>query len=447
MIGNIDISYPMFPHQRLFHEFKADSELTVKAIITGYGGGKTHAGSRELLKLAIDNAPIPVLGIEPTYPMIRDIMLPSLEEMFDEYGIQWGYNVQAHNVTLPEFNAHIWLRSGDSPARLKGPNVAAAVIDEPFIQDRGVYKQISARIRHPRAVNKVLALTGTPEGLGWGYEELVEKTPLVSEMATPKGTVRVYQLGNRRIVEAPSVMNEVLTDDYFDTIRSTHTEQEIEAYIEGRFVNMTQGRVYYAYSEANDKPVKLDYNLPVIVSCDFNAGEKPMSWNVMQEQNGAIHVRYALWKQYTNTRQMCEYLHEVLKRESGQMPGTVYFYGDYAGSHHTSNSAISDWETIEDYFFRSGLTRGTYRIQPCRSIRDSAAAFNAMLRNAKGEIRCFLHPGEDTDHLRKDCLRVAWKENSMKEDDTEPLRTHSGANMRYYCDFEHSIIPKARRTH
>lgn len=439
--ADVEIYYPAYPHQRIFRSWRGtsgDEQTPVKAIVVGYGGGKTHAFVREMFRLAVENAPIPVLCIEPTYPMVRDILAVSFQEFFDEQGIEYKLNRSSWSIYVPAFRANIWMRSGDNADALKGPNVAAAGIDEPFIQDAAVYKQITARVRHPKAKEKLIVLSGTPEGMGWG-EQLLQPAQehRVEDIDVDGKTLRmhVYDRGPVKWVQTSSEMNTALGAGFFELLRQSHTAHETRAYIGGEFVNLTQGRVYYAYSPDNDKGVALDANLPVVVCCDFNATECPMSWVVLQEQETEIRVRYSLSRQYTNTEAMCEYLESVIGR-----PAILRFYGDYSGMRDTSNSGQHDWEIIRRYW--TNKSRVEVRTKPCKSVRGGVSAVNALLCAASGQRRLFLNPGDDTQSLRLDFERVTWKTDSGKQEDKDPRRTHASDAIRYFCDYEYPIVGK-----
>ena len=447
-------------HQRVFFDLDRytddgpDTPKLVAGIVTGYGGGKTWAGVRKAFQLAIENAPIPVLCVEPTYQMISDILVPEFYSLFDEYGINYVHNQQRNEIVIPYLRiegrnyycgAKIWMRSGDKPQRLKGPNIAAAWIDEPFIQDREVYKQILARVRHPKSRNKMILVTGTPEGLGWGFDEFVKNAKLTTSFDVDvRGVpvrVDVFTGENLTWINCSSEINiDSLGQNYFDDIRRTHTALESGSYIGGAFQNLSQGRVYYAYAEANDRAFDLSPSFPVIVTCDFNSTEAPMSWNVCQVRDDGVYVRYALHKQYTHTREMCSVLEDRLVQSFGSLPRYIEFYGDYAGYHSTSNSSESDWEIIRSYFRNKCEIKIDAR--PCKSIRQSAAAVNALLCNANNERKLYLYPGEDTEHLRLDFQLVTWKEGGTKEDDKDPMRTHAAAAMRYYAEVKHPVRSK-----
>jgi hypothetical protein len=439
--------YKPYPHQEIFHSWQPDAgKLLIKGIVTGYGGGKTHAGVREMIKLAILNAPLPCLYVEPTYGMIQDILLPAFDEVLTEWGWHYTYNKSSKVLIITKPNAVLWFRSGDNPDSLKGPNIAAAAIDEPFIQSRGVYKQVIARIRHPRARRRVLLLTGTPEGLGWGHEELEGKTELTGTQTFERNgetvAVNVHEGESIKWVQTSSMMNEALETDYFDRLRSSHTDLEVGSYIQGLFQNLNQGRVYYGYERVkNDHEIELDYSLPVFVCCDFNASEKPMSWCIGQEREQGTMIRYALWKSYTNTPEMCVYLEEVLKRLNGQLPNVLYFYGDYSGNSPHSSSTQTDWQQIRNHF-EPLLAKGNCVIntKPCKSVRMGVGAVNTRLCNAKGERKLFIFPGIDTDHLRKDFEQVTWHIDGTREDQKDVMRTHAASAVRYYCDFIHPVM-------
>lgn len=202
---------------------------------------------------------------------------------------------------------------------------------------------------------------------------------------------------------------------------------------------------YYAYSALNHAKYELNMMLPVIVSCDFNATEKPMSWNVGQVTTKGIN-QVTYWTktfshQFTNTETMCGILDEYFKTLSFY-PGHLIFYGDYAGRQHKSNSSYSDWQIIDNYF--SNKCKYEKRIKQCRSIRDSIAATNAQLKNSLQEIKQYVDP-EECKPLIADWNHCEWKENSVELQDKDNLRGHCCRAVDYYNDYEYPIKqnPKA----
>jgi len=199
----------MWPSQRTWWELPS----FVRLFVGGYGSGKTLQLDKRMLTLAMINGsdmrphkrtggewykdyraivqPVPVAIVSPTFPMARDTVLLTMEGILDsleQWANYWrmrpdvedrwvGYRVKK---TAPyqidvyyKRGSHrprcgrILIYSGENPDKLKGPNLAAAGIDEPFIQDLAVFEQMIARCRHPRARQREVNLTGcvVPETL------------------------------------------------------------------------------------------------------------------------------------------------------------------------------------------------------------------------------------------------------------------------------------------
>jgi hypothetical protein len=449
-----------FLHQRFIYDAEQyeSGKTRIVGIITGYGSGKTYTLIRKAFWLALQNQPFPGLVVAPTYTMLVDIILPEFFEFLDDWQIEYTFNEQRKRLNIHSIpykgkriktSGLLRFRSGDNPRRLKGSNIAFALIDEPFIQDEDVFKQVVARVRHPKAANKLIVLTGTPETDSWGEELLTKNSELIAEELSPAHngevvSVKYYDTGKIQWVLTSSEINTALNSEYYETLRELYTSEEIEAYIHGKFVSLRSSRMYYAYSELNDvNSYVLDYSLPVIVMCDFNATDNPMSWNIAQEKDGKLFIRYALYNTNTNTSAMCDYLYETLLSEDGRLPKQLLFYGDYSGKHKTSNSDWEDWQLIETYFRQRGKYDGMglqIRIKPCKSVRGSAKSVNARLCNSVGERKIFLVSGSCTEHLRQDLKKCIWDKQGIKEDTSNKMRGHSSAALRYYVDYEYPLL-------
>lgn len=237
----------MWEHQREWW----DLPNFVKALVTGYGGGKTLALAKRMIWLALANSPAPVMTVSPTFPLARKTIVETIDELLDgkcivenrrreEEGLEGRMSYRFIRTQPYEFaidlagrSGTIWCMSGENPDRLKGPNIGAAGIDEPFIQSADVYNQVVARVRHPAARYKEINLTGTPEGVvGWGYE-------LCEGEAKEKQDVG--------IVQASTVANKSLGPEYVERMEAAFDDNALSSYRDGKFANMTKGRVYHAF--------------------------------------------------------------------------------------------------------------------------------------------------------------------------------------------------------
>ena len=86
----------------------------------------------------------------------------------DRAELDYKFNQQRGEFIIDNWNGRIWIGSGDKPDGLRGPNLAWAGIDEPFIQRKEVFDQMVARVRIASAECREIYLTGTPEQMNWG---------------------------------------------------------------------------------------------------------------------------------------------------------------------------------------------------------------------------------------------------------------------------------------
>ena len=193
---------------------------------------------------------------------------------------------------------------------------------------------------------------------------------------------------------------------------------------------------YYSYSAYNHSQYCLNESLPVIVTCDFNATEKPMSWVIGQRENNNTHWTKTFSHTFTKTQTMCEIVKEYIQ-ETIPYVRHLIFYGDYAGKQEKSNSSSSDWEIIEANFRNMG--KFEKRIKPCRSIRNSIAATNAQLCNVLNERKQFVNYEQCT-ALVKDWEMSQWKDNGKELKENDPLRGHACRAVDYYNDYEFPIV-------
>jgi hypothetical protein len=224
----------MFAPQRQWYESKA----YIRALVAGYGFGKTGISAKRSIAIALHNNGVPHMYVSPSYKMAKRTIIPHLKNMLDGRGIKYKFNKTDHEFLLRHKGAKgtIWIGSGDDPDALKGPNLGSANIDEPFIQDEAVFKQIMARIRDPKARHRELTMTGTPEELNWGYDicEGDDKDRYDIE-----------------VIHASTLDNKVLPQQFIDSLLEGYDEKSIDAYLHGKFILLGQGVIYKDYSEEN----------------------------------------------------------------------------------------------------------------------------------------------------------------------------------------------------
>jgi len=151
-------------------------------------------------------------------------------------GIRYKYNKQENIIYTSSPNCGDFvLRTLENPARIIGYESYRAHVDEidtlKKTQAAMAWRKIIARNRQQPAdidkpFNRVSAYT-TPEGFQFVYDTWGRN---------PKpGYV---------MIQAATYTNPFLPDDYVQTLRDSYPAALIDAYIEGRFTNLTSGSVY-----------------------------------------------------------------------------------------------------------------------------------------------------------------------------------------------------------
>lgn len=356
----------MLPHQREWW----DLPNFVRGLVTGYGGGKTFSLAKRMIWLAYVNAPVPVVTVSPTYPMARLTIVQTLDELLDGKVRNLTASLRARGIN-GQASYHLFrsqpyrfaidfgdgrkndilCMSGEHPDRLKGSNIAAAGIDEPFIQDRAVFTQVVSRIRHPKARRRELNVTGTPEGvIGWGVDLF-------------EGDLRKkLDVG---LVQCSSRANTALPADYVDRLEDTFDERARAAYVDGRFVNLSEGQVYYGFDPTrNSADVKMPDTAEYGAGMDFNVD--PMAFVVFWRHGERIHFVREFEKPNSDTAEACGDIHAAF-------PSLRKVYPDSSGANRKT-SGRSDFATIHG----AGFTTHARPANPLR--RDRYNAVNAALK-------------------------------------------------------------------
>ena len=262
----------------------------IKVLVKGYGGGKTFLSGKRAISVARHNAPVPYMYVSPSYKLAKRTIIPTLEELLDGRMIKHKYNKSdfEFKIKAGRKTATIWIASGDDYKSLKGPNLCAANIDEPFIQDKQVFDQVLARVRDPKAKLREITLTGTPEDLNWGYDIC-------------EGDDRdKYDLG---FIQASAKTNLALPREYIESLENAYDDVVAEAYVDGKFVNLSKGRVYYGFERGRNVCEKRRPESAIIqAGQDFNVD--PMASVLFWVEGKQMHIFKEIEKRNSDTENM-----------------------------------------------------------------------------------------------------------------------------------------------
>lgn len=340
-----------------------------RAYVGGFGSGKTFVGCLDLLIFA-SQYPQTVQGyFGVSYPQIRDIFYPTLEEAALLMGFTIKVKTSDKEVDLYRngfWYGKIICRSMDKPNSIVGFKIARALVDEIDTLDKkkakNAWNKIVARMRLviDDVVNGI-GVTTTPEGYLFVYEQFKEN---------PK---KGYSM-----VQASTYENaEYLPEDYIDSLKETYPSGLIDAYIKGRFVNMTSGSVYPCYDRVKHNSLESVKSTDrLIVGMDFNVYK--MAACIFVERGNALHCVDEVF----NGRDT-PYVCNLLKDRYPQNKITVY--PDASGKNTSSKGAsISDIGHIKQAGFSVQAKDANPRVKDrVNSVNKAFEDFNLFINSMR----------------------------------------------------------------
>lgn len=243
----------------LVHQAKfIESTAKHTALIAGYGSGKTQAGVLKVITMKMKYLGIPVAYYMPTYGLIEDVAFERFESIMDDLGIH--YILNKSKFYYETSFGRIIMRSLNNPERIVGYEVGYSLIDETDLLSTEsmteAFNKIIARNRKklPNGDSNKTDVVGTPEGFKWAYKFFVKE-----------------KKENRVIIKGKTVDNPFLPADYIDTLSDTYSPQQLAAYLNGEFVNLTSGNVYRQFDRKRNHSYRtVQPNDVLHIGMDFN---------------------------------------------------------------------------------------------------------------------------------------------------------------------------------
>ena len=359
-----------------------------RLMVGGYGSGKTYIGALRSIFLSYINKPLPGMYVSPTHGLAQKTIILTLKEIFRRSDIDFTFNQNKGEFRIHNWDGLIWIGSGDKPDSLRGPNLSWAGIDEPFIQKREVFEQMTARVRHPEATQSEIFLTGTPEELNWGYQ-------LVNDSRLDIGTVNASTLDNPH-----------LPQDYKDSLLAAYSQEQIDAYVHGKFVNLTQGRVYKDFNRDKHVMKRETEGWEIAAGQDYNVDANTVCVFAYTSKEIAVFDEIRL--KNSGTYDMAEALKE-------KYPG-IKVMPDSTGSSRKTSSTQSD----HDIMRQAGFQILAPRKNP--PVRDRVNAVNRLLREERITFT-------NCPNLIMDMERNVWRNGDI--DKRDPEQSHASDAMGY----------------
>jgi hypothetical protein len=272
-----ELNLPQAQFLQLPHKFRA--------YVGGMGSGKTWAGSS---RVCADFWQYPKVNqgyFAPTYPHIRDIFFPTIEEV--AFGLDLKVEIMEANKEVHFYSGNTYrgttiCRSMERPESIIGFKIGRALIDELDVlaplKAQQAWRKIIARLRWAGAVNGA-DVTTTPEGFRETHRLFVEEVAKKPELAQSYGLVQASTRTNEKN----------LPEGYIQSMLDTYPSEMADAYIDGKFCNLTSGTVYRHYNRnANQSNEQIKGEEPLFIGMDFNIGK--MAATVYVKRSNGWHA-------------------------------------------------------------------------------------------------------------------------------------------------------------
>jgi len=330
------------------------SESKHTGLVAGYGAGKSFAGTLKTLHKKIQYPNVKVAYYLPTYPLIRDIAFDKFPSMCEELGMSYSLNKSNKELTIHGYGSILFRNMGE-PENIVGYEVGYSLIDECDILPKEkmdmAFKKIVARNRTPLPDGREnqIDVVGTPEGFKWFYDRFVTNADRFT-----------------KLIRASTLRNKHLPPSYIDVLRETYPEALLSAYLNGEFVNLTSGTVYYVWDRVeNNCDVVAEKGEHLHVGMDFNVNQMAAIVHVIRDG-----VAYAV-DELLGIRDTPDM---VLALQDRYPDHRITIYPDAAGqARQTNGSSQTDHIILRNAGFRINVASQNPR------IKDRVASVNRAL--------------------------------------------------------------------
>lgn len=367
---NPTLNVPQAEFLQMPHKFRA--------YVAGFGSGKTWVGCTSICEHFWKWPGINQGYFAPTYPQIRDIFYPTIEEVAEVMGLRVKINQGNHEVHVYEgrkYRGTVICRSMEKPETIVGFKIGHALIDELDVmvlkKAQTAWRKIIARMRYkvPGLLNGI-DVTTTPEGFKFVYQQFVKA------VREKPGLGSMYGL-----IQASTYDNELnLPDDYIPSLFASYPPQLIAAYLRGQFVNLASGSIYADFDRIRNHTNEMIVPKETLhVGMDFNVTNMTATINVIRD--GFPRTLLERTK-VRDTPAMAK----ILKEDFVNAGHAVIIYPDASGGNtSTKNASESDLSILKQAGFK-------VEVNPANpAVKDRINAYNALILNATGERRFLIN--------------------------------------------------------
>ncbi|KDN98922.1 terminase large subunit domain-containing protein [Pseudomonas donghuensis] len=372
-----------------------------RGFVAGFGSGKTWVGCSGLCQHVWEWPRINAGYFAPTYPQIRDIFFPTIEEVAFDWGLRIKIKESDKEVDFysgGQYRSTVICRSMEKPATIVGFKIGHALVDELDVMAKlkaeQAWRKIIARMRYKvHGLKNGVDVATTPEGFKFTYQQFVKQISEKPELKTLYG-----------LVQASTYDNEAnLPDDYISSLEDSYPPQLIRAYLRGQFVNLTSGAVYPDFDRRLNHSNEVERERePLLIGMDFNR----------LKMSAVVYVLRGGWPiavaEVTDGRDT-PYMADLLKRQYASKGHPIQIFPDASGANSSSkNASESDLSILQ----QAGFSIRVNSTNP--AIADRVNAVNSLILNGQGERRLKINTNR-CPHLTDGLEQQAYDKNGMPD--------------------------------
>lgn len=331
-------------------------------IVGGYQSGKSVAAVIKSLTHLLRFPNVPIAYYLPIFRLFDDMLIPKFNNLFETLNIPWQYNQQKSKIICPY--GEIWMRSMDNPDSIVSYSVGYSIVDEVDLvhpnKRTAAMKRISSRNSFKKPEANQIDFVSTPEGFAYMYDFFVKKAN-----------------ENKLLLKLSTTDNKAnLAEGYIQGLREQYTEEQLKAYLDGEFVNLTSGTVYYNFDRNNNHSDRVyKAGETIHVGIDFNVGNMHAVVHVVDNNPIAVDE---IVKAY-DTAHVCRIIKERYPNS------TVNVYPDASGGSRKTSSPTTDIQILKD----SGFFVYSPKINPV--VKDRISNMNRMFLDASDSRKYFVN--------------------------------------------------------
>lgn len=352
-----------------FHPIQSELWRTNKRFVgvaAGRGSGKTELARRRVVRFL----PVKKPWLDPMYfyalptrQQAKRTAWLAIKQLVPKEWIK-GKPYETDMMIETVFGSFLYVVGMDKPQRIEGNQWDGGVIDESSDQKPSAFRlSILPALSHR---NGWCWRIGVPKRQGVGaldFRQFCEKSD--SEFA---------------FFSWPS--SDILTPEQLRFAQENLDAKDYAEQYEASFQDIS-GLIFYAFSVANiSSDVSYNPDYPIVVGSDFNVD--PMAWIVAHIVDNKLYVFDELFLRNTNTQAT---LNNLFARY-GQHSAGWEFYGDATGK--ARKTAANDTDLIQIKNDKRFINKKIFYLKSNPPQQTRFAETNALLRNAAGEIRCYI---------------------------------------------------------